>query len=107
MSFSSITAVFGGVKHPFPVSHAPEKAASLRGHLWSAHISAEAKEGMTGCYRQGYQEAFANTVRRRLFCVSVYALQGLASPSAACAYGEYAARYPPLACYVISLALST
>ena len=32
---------------------------------------------MTGYYRQAYQEAFTNTVRKRLFFVSVCALQWL------------------------------
>src|SRR5262247_3542898 len=37
--------------------------------------------------------ACTNAVRKRLFCVSVCVLQGLESPSAACAYGAYAERY--------------
>ena len=74
------------------------KAALLCGHLWSAHnsdgVGREGKACRTGCHRQAYQEACTSTVRQRLFCVSVYALQVLASPEAACAYGAYAERYP-------------
>ena len=40
----------------------------------------EVQESMTGCSHQAYQDAALKTVRQRLFCVSVYALQWLESP---------------------------
>ena len=43
-------------------------------------VGLDVKECKTGCYHQVYQEACINTVRKRLFCVSVYALQWLESP---------------------------
>jgi hypothetical protein len=59
------------------------KAARLWGHMWSAHAShvvgIEVKTCMTGCYHQAYPAASSTTVRQPLFCVSVCALQGLAS----------------------------
>src|SRR5262245_12532758 len=84
-------------KTPLPFVACTRKAALLCGHMWSAHASGvveiEVKACMTGCYHQTYQKACTNTVRKRLFCVSVYVLQVLESPSAACAYGAHAERY--------------
>jgi hypothetical protein len=56
----------------------------LWGPLWVAHdtevVGIEVKKCMMECYRQAYQEAFIKTIRQRLFCLSVYALQWLESP---------------------------
>jgi len=41
-------------------------------------VGLEVKACRTGCYHQAYPEACIKTVRTRLFCVSVFALQGLA-----------------------------
>ena len=49
---------------------------------------------MTGCYYQAYPEACTYTVRQRLFCVSVFALQWLESSEAACACLGYCRTVP-------------
>ena len=47
--------------------------------MWKAHdrdvVGRAVKACMTGCSHQAYPEDAIKTVRKRLFCVSVYALQ--------------------------------
>jgi hypothetical protein len=72
---------FRGRKTPLPFVACAWKAALLRGQFWSAHdsdvVGIEVKECMTGYYLQAYPEDSIQTVRKRLFCVSVCALQWL------------------------------
>ena len=71
--------------HPVPlpfVAYA-RKAAMLRGQFQehTTMMVREAKDCLTGCSHQAYQDASLTTVRQRLFFVSVGALQGLSRPA--------------------------